>query len=81
MGTDLIWISLAIINEKSAVETANEMNEALERGLIQPIGEGYRLAGYLDFLKDNNSPERLEHKIQYKFLHDRVHQAAICSYG
>lgn len=68
--------TLAIINEKSAVETANEMNEALESGLIQPIGEGYRLAGYLDFQKDNNYSERLEHEIQYKFLHDRVHQAA-----
>ena len=47
--------TLAIINEKTAVETANEMNEALESGLIQPIGEGYRLAGYLDFLNDNTS--------------------------
>ncbi len=68
--------TLAIINEKSAVETANEMNEALESGLIQPIGEGYRLASYLDFLKDSNYSKMLEHEIQYKFLHDRVHQAA-----
>ncbi|MFH0843205.1 MAG: AAA family ATPase [Bacteroidota bacterium] len=68
--------TLSIINEKPAVEIANEMNEALESGLIQPIGEGYKLAGYLDFLKDDNSFDRLEHKIQYKFLHDRVHQAA-----
>lgn len=68
--------TLAIINEKTAVETANEMDEALESGLIQPIGEGYRLAGYLDFLKDGRYTERLEHEIQYKFLHDRVHQAA-----
>ncbi|MBG0858907.1 MAG: AAA family ATPase, partial [Bacteroidales bacterium] len=68
--------TLAIINEKSAVETAGEMNEILESGLIQPIGEGYRLAGYLDFLKGKNYTGRLEHEIQYKFLHDRVHQAA-----
>jgi predicted ATPase/signal transduction histidine kinase/tRNA A-37 threonylcarbamoyl transferase component Bud32 len=68
--------TLAIINEKPDVETANEMNEALESGLIQPIGEGYRLAGYLDYLQDKNSSERLGHEIQYKFLHDRVHQAA-----
>jgi predicted ATPase/signal transduction histidine kinase/tRNA A-37 threonylcarbamoyl transferase component Bud32 len=68
--------TLAIINEKPAFETANEMNEALESGLIQPIGERYRLAGYLDFLKEARTTERLEHEIQYKFLHDRVHQAA-----
>jgi predicted ATPase/signal transduction histidine kinase len=72
---------LAIINEKNVVETANEMNEALESGLIQPIGEGYRLAGHLDFQTDNVSLERLEHKIQYKFLHDRVHQAAYSLMG
>ena len=73
--------TLAIINEKAAVETAHEMNEALESGLIQPIGEGYRLAGYLDFLRDNTLFERLEHEIQYKFLHDRVQQAAYSLMG
>ncbi|MBG0861262.1 MAG: AAA family ATPase [Bacteroidales bacterium] len=73
--------TLATINEKTAVETANEMDEVLDRGLIQPIGEGYKLAGYLDFLKDKSYFERLEHKIQYKFLHDRVHQAAYSLIG
>jgi predicted ATPase/signal transduction histidine kinase/tRNA A-37 threonylcarbamoyl transferase component Bud32 len=73
--------TLAIINEKPLAETANEMNEALESGLIQPIGEGYRLAGYLDFLKDNKNSDKLGHEIQYKFLHDRVHQAANCLMG
>lgn len=72
---------LAIINEKNAVETSNELNETLIRGLIQPIGEGYRLAGHLDFLAHNHSVERLENKIQYKFLHDRVHQAAYSLMG
>ena len=72
---------LAIINEKDAVETAREMNEALESGLIQPIGEGYRLAGHLDFFSDKTSAALLEHKIQYKFLHDRVHQAAYSLIG
>ena len=73
--------TLAIINEKTAVETASEMNEALENGLIQPIGEGYRLAGYVDLLSDNTLFERLEHEIQYKFLHDRVQQAAYSLMG
>ncbi|MGC1390925.1 MAG: AAA family ATPase [Bacteroidales bacterium] len=73
--------TLAIINEKPPVETANELNEALESGLIQPIGEGYRLAGFLDFLKDNKNSDKLGHEIQYKFLHDRVHQAANCLMG
>ena len=73
--------TLAIINEKAAVETANEINEALESGLIQPIGEGYKLAGYLNILKDDKFFERPEYKIQYKFLHDRVHQAVYSHIG
>ena len=73
--------TLAIINEKPAVDTANEIIEALDAGLIQPIGEGYRLAANLDFLKDDKFYEKLEHKIQYKFLHDRVHQAAYSLMG
>jgi predicted ATPase/serine phosphatase RsbU (regulator of sigma subunit)/tRNA A-37 threonylcarbamoyl transferase component Bud32 len=72
---------LAIINEKPAVETANELNEALNSGLIQPIGEGYRLAEHLDFLNGTSPADKLEHKIQYKFLHDRVHQAAYSLMG
>ena len=72
---------LAIINEKPAVETANELNEALNSGLIQPIGEGYRLAEHLDFLNGTSPGNKLEHKIQYKFLHDRVHQAAYSLMG
>jgi predicted ATPase/GAF domain-containing protein len=72
---------LTIINEKNAVETANELNEALINGLIRPIGEGYRLAEHMDFLSYNNSVEMLEHKIQYKFLHDRVHHAAYSLMG
>ena len=73
--------TLAIINEKPTTETADELHEALDSGLIQPIGEGYKLAGYLDFLKNISFSDRLEHKIQYRFLHDRVHQAAYSLMG
>jgi predicted ATPase/signal transduction histidine kinase len=75
IGTSFDLESLSIINEKSFEETAGELNEALESGLIQPIGKSYRLAGYLDILTDQNYFERQKHKIPYKFLHDRVHQA------
>ena len=81
IGTRFDLDTLAIINEKPAVTTANEINEALDNGLIQPIGEEYRLAGYLNFLSDNNTVDKLKHKIQYKFLHDRVHQAAYSLMG
>lgn len=75
IGTSFDLETLSIINEKSLEETAGELNEALESGLIQPIGKGYRLAGYLDMLADQNYFERKKHEIPYKFLHDRVHQA------
>jgi predicted ATPase len=73
--------TLSIIYEKTASRTANDLNEALEKGFIKPIGEEYRMAGYLNFLKDNTSADRLRHKIQYKFLHDRVHQVVYSLMG
>ena len=75
IGTSFDLETLSIINERSFDETAGELNEALESGLIQPIGRSYRLAGYLGMLADQNYFERQKHKIPYKFLHDRVHQA------
>lgn len=74
IGTSFDLETLSIINEKSFEETAGELYEALESGLIQPIGKSYRLAGYLDMFADQNYFEIQKHKIPYKFLHDRVHQ-------
>ncbi|MFB2917663.1 trifunctional serine/threonine-protein kinase/ATP-binding protein/sensor histidine kinase [Aerosakkonema funiforme] len=66
---------LAIVNESSASNTATFLWDALQAGLILPLSETYKIP--LVFL-----PEELgtlafdDSKVSYKFLHDRVQQAA-----
>ncbi|MFC1849396.1 GAF domain-containing protein [candidate division CSSED10-310 bacterium] len=58
--------TLAIVHKKSTTDTAAELWQALADGLILPTDERYK------FLHD--SLEDL--KVTYRFLHDRVQQAA-----
>ncbi|HLO49731.1 MAG TPA: AAA family ATPase [Kamptonema sp.] len=75
---------LAIVNEKSISETASNLWEGLQAGLILPIGESAYKIPLLckgnDSLVMGNSqgiPSEINsYKISYKFLHDRVQQAA-----
>jgi predicted ATPase/signal transduction histidine kinase/tRNA A-37 threonylcarbamoyl transferase component Bud32 len=59
---------LAIVNENSASATSTELWNALQAGLIVPLNADYKI------------PQAIEEgstvKITYKFLHDRVQQAA-----
>lgn len=75
---------LAIVNEKSLFETASALWEGLQAGLILPIGGStYKVplasdkSGSLGMgnLPANQFPIPT-YKIAYKFLHDRVQQAA-----
>jgi predicted ATPase/signal transduction histidine kinase/DNA-binding NarL/FixJ family response regulator len=54
---------LAIINEQNQDETLSVLWEAIKEGLIQPLDENYKR---LD----------VDKKSQFKFLHDRIQQAA-----
>ena len=66
---------LAIVNEKSQSETAKDLWEAVQAGLILPLSEAYKIPLVLDLEALTTLPiEPL--KIGYKFLHDRVQQAA-----
>ena len=86
--------TLAIVYEKSLAETAADLWQALQEGIILPINEVYKLF-QLDeseekakinfgFKKPLRSQEasslKFQHPIElsipYKFLHDRVQQAA-----
>ncbi len=60
--------TLAVINEKSPRETADELWEAILIGLILPLDETYKLP---QLIEDINGLI-----VDYKFLHDRVQQAA-----
>ncbi|OCR01219.1 hypothetical protein BCD67_17035 [Oscillatoriales cyanobacterium USR001] len=65
--------TLSIAYEKSLTETATDLWKALQEGLVIPTNEVYKL------FQDSESEEvvkSLEISIPYKFLHDRVQQAA-----
>jgi len=62
---------LAIVNEKSLAETANDLWNALQEGLILPLSDAYKIAQTIEPDSENN-----QEAIPYKFLHDRVQQAA-----
>ncbi|MBD1885936.1 ATP-binding sensor histidine kinase [Microcoleus vaginatus] len=66
---------LSTVNAKSPSVTATELWDALQAGLILPLNESYLIPLFLDgeagaTLTFNSS------RISYKFLHDRVQQAA-----
>ncbi|GAA6622232.1 AAA family ATPase [Scytonema sp. NUACC26] len=66
---------LSIISEQSSLTTAEQLINAMVSGLILPLNEAYRLPLVL------NEKEAIHFKldssrVRYKFLHDRVQQAA-----
>ncbi|NEQ72857.1 MAG: AAA family ATPase [Okeania sp. SIO2C9] len=67
---------LAVVNEKSSTQTAKDLWSALQTGLILPLTQDYKIP--LLFSENDNSRELLfdESRVSYRFLHDRVQQAA-----
>jgi len=68
IGNQFDLPTLSIINETSQKETANELWDAIQAGLILLVGDDYK------FLKTNREANDLN--ITYKFAHDRIQQAA-----
>jgi len=68
IGNQFDLPTLSIINETSQKAAANELWDAIQSGLILPLGDDYK------FLKTNRDANDL--KITYKFAHDRIQQAA-----
>ena len=66
---------LSIASEQSLTETARELWEALQVGLILPLDHTYRVPQVLD-QQELEKLGKTAGKIGYKFLHDRVQQAA-----
>ncbi|MGK7921109.1 MAG: AAA family ATPase, partial [Trichodesmium sp.] len=66
--------TLSIVSEKSRLETASYLWNALSEGLILPTDQTYK---FYQGEKDDNLPEIKDLKTPiYHFLHDRVQQAA-----
>jgi len=62
---------LSIVNQKSLSETAADLWESLQAGLVLPLSQSYKIPMVGEWeINNRQSP------IAYKFLHDRVQQAA-----
>ncbi|MEG5060015.1 serine/threonine-protein kinase PknK [Microcoleus sp. A2-C5] len=68
IGNQFDLATLSIINETSQKQTANKLWDAIEAGLILPVGDDYK------FIQTDREEHEL--KITYKFAHNRIQQAA-----
>ncbi|MBD1932481.1 MULTISPECIES: trifunctional serine/threonine-protein kinase/ATP-binding protein/sensor histidine kinase [Cyanophyceae] len=76
IGNQFDLATLGIVNGKTPIETANILWKTLQEGLILPVSEVYKFYqgegnGALTIGQKNSDPLPT-----YKFLHDRVQQAA-----
>ncbi|MBW4563682.1 MAG: AAA family ATPase [Mojavia pulchra JT2-VF2] len=73
---------LSIVNQKSLSDTALELWEALQTGLILPLNQSYKIPLVINLeevVTGQDSQSLVSNSqlaIAYKFLHDRVQQAA-----
>ncbi|MEH2317318.1 trifunctional serine/threonine-protein kinase/ATP-binding protein/sensor histidine kinase [Nostoc sp.] len=72
VGNQFDLATLAIVHEKSQVETAADFWKAVQDGLIIPTNEVYKFYQEESGFQQHNSPD----SCCYKFLHDRIQQAA-----
>ncbi|MBE9115727.1 AAA family ATPase, partial [Lusitaniella coriacea LEGE 07157] len=71
IGNQFDLETLAIVRESSSEEVASELWNALQEGMILPISEAYKF-----FQGEIDSAEADRVAVNYRFLHDRVQQAA-----
>ncbi|MFN6515336.1 MAG: AAA family ATPase [Nostoc sp. CreGUA01] len=73
IGNSFDLATLAIVSQQSEIETAAALWKALQEGLILPIGDIYKF-----YVGQENQAGTSENQliVTYKFLHDRVQQAA-----
>ncbi len=76
IGNEFDLKALAVVYQKSEVDTAADLFPALVEGLVLPEVEAYKLfqAGHESLVMDNGQESTQLPK--YKFVHDRVQQAA-----
>jgi predicted ATPase/GAF domain-containing protein/tRNA A-37 threonylcarbamoyl transferase component Bud32 len=72
---------LSLVNRKSQTSTADELQPAIQAGLIVPLSDEYKIPllwSHEQILTEvsGSLKPKLSKSILYKFLHDRVQQAA-----
>jgi predicted ATPase/signal transduction histidine kinase/tRNA A-37 threonylcarbamoyl transferase component Bud32 len=73
IGNQFDLSPLAIVSQQSPVEVATNLWKALQEGLILPQSQVYKF--YLDHERADGNTSNIEN-VSYRFLHDRVQQAA-----
>ncbi|ODG98585.1 histidine kinase [Nostoc sp. KVJ20] len=79
IGNSFELATLAIVYEKSQAETATDLWKALQEGLVIPSNDIYKFyQSKSELLIEENEQIEADNKVIvfYKFLHDRVQQAA-----
>jgi diguanylate cyclase (GGDEF)-like protein len=71
MGNRFELDTLAIAVKKTAIETARELDRALQEGFILRVTEIYRFSS-----NNTSKTSEVNLAVPYQFLHDRVQQAA-----
>ncbi|AUX23236.1 serine/threonine protein kinase [Sorangium cellulosum] len=69
--------TLAVIDERPPHETVAALWKVLQEGLIAPLSTEYRLA----HASDADARSALDFRAQYRFVHDRIQQAAYSLIG
>ena len=75
---------LSVVNDKLQITTARELQPALESGLILPLSNDYKIPllwNQEEISRDTSEISdvfipKIPSDITYKFLHDRIQQAA-----
>ena len=73
IGNQFDLVTLAIVHEKSVYETASDLWPSLQEGLILPLSDSYKFFQGQEIADALNTDSL---SVSYKFLHDRVQQAA-----
>jgi predicted ATPase/signal transduction histidine kinase len=76
IGNQFNLANLAIVSGTSQVETATNLWKALQEGLVIPTNEVYKFFQDEDKQENKNRELYNQQSPTYKFLHDRVQQAA-----
>jgi len=76
IGNQFDLATLAIVSEASEIETAADLWKALQEGLVLPITDIYKFYQGETNAQLVSTNENNQQSAKYKFLHDRVQQAA-----
>jgi predicted ATPase/signal transduction histidine kinase len=76
VGNQFDLETLSLVYEKSPAQTAADLWPALKDELILPTGEGYTFFQDESVVMDDLTNDNTSITITYKFIHDRIQQAA-----